>query len=250
MVSPPGKVISQSTPSSTSLNFTGSVIGQEFGRDFDRFLAAHKPARLQRVNAHVHQRPAARQIFLYAPFRRGDAAAESGLDGLQFTEHFFLREAAAFDMARVVLAAITDAQHFAGLLGFGNHLLATFGGNFHRLFAKDVLACLERLDGMFRVQAVWRDDIDDINVRIVCQLVHLVVAVNILVGNVVFRLPDWNLRGRAGDNSDQAAILRQLQRRRELAVAQAAQAGERETQLARRAIGGAQAGGEKIYEWK
>ena len=60
----------------------------------DGFLAGQIARGLQRVNAHVHQRPAARQGALEPPLRRvTHAETEPGVDDFQIAEDFFARRA-------------------------------------------------------------------------------------------------------------------------------------------------------------
>src|ERR1019366_8750544 len=89
----------------------------------------------------------------------------------------------------------------------------------------------------FGVQRVRRDDIDDVNVRIVGHLLHRVVAVNVFVREVILRLPPFRLGGRAGDDAGEPAEFCLLQRRRDLVRAQAAEADEGKAEFPLRAGG-------------
>lgn len=133
---------------------------------------------------------------------------------------------------------VADGELATRLFAGVNHLLAFFDRHFHRFLAQDVLPGFCRLDGVFGVQPIRRDDVHHINVGIVRHLFHGVVVVNIFVGNVVLRLPTFRLGGMAGDNAGEPAILRLLQRGCELVGAQIAQPGEGESDFPVR-LGGA-----------
>jgi hypothetical protein len=154
------------------------------------------------------------------------------LNNFEVSKDFFTRKPDTLNGVWVEAAAVPNGQQAIGSLAGVDHLLAFFDGNFHRLFAQDMFAGLGRLDGVLGVQGIGRNDINNINIRVVAHLFHRVVVVDIFVWNVVLRFPFFGFGGMAGDNPGKTAIFRQLQSRCDLIGAQAAQAANSKSKLA------------------
>src|SRR2546425_596118 len=88
-----------------------------------------------------------------------------------------------------------------------------------------------RHDGMLGMERVGSDDIDDIDVRIISEPVHRLIVVDVLVRDVVLRLPFLRFGRRAGDDAGEPAVPGFLQRGRNLVGAQAAEAAKGESEL-------------------
>ena len=58
--------------------------------------------------------------------------------------------------------ALADHQLFAAFLGSSDHFLTICGGKCHRLFAQNVLAGTEHLDGIFLVEEGRQADVNHI----------------------------------------------------------------------------------------
>jgi hypothetical protein len=153
------------------------------------------------------------------------------LDQIHIAENFFAPEADTFEVVGLEVQPVADGQHAVCRLARVYHLPAFLRRHFHWLFAQNMLARLGSLDGMLGVQPVGRDHIDDIDVGIVRHFFHIAVIVDVLVGNVVLRLPAFRLGGRAGDDSGQLAEMGLRQRGCDLISAQTAKAGEGETEF-------------------
>jgi hypothetical protein len=160
-----------------------------------------------------------------------------GLDDFGLAENFLPRQLNAFLGIGVEAAAIADGQETIGRLAGVDHLLALLHGDFHRFFAQDMLVRLGRLEGQLGMERVGRDDINHVDVRVVRHLLHVFVVIDVLVGNVVLRLPFFGLVRVASDDAGQPAILGLGEGGRKLVGGQAAQAAEGKTQLAVRVIG-------------
>ena len=167
----------------------------------------------------------------------------------QVAKNFFAREPDAFQIVRLKMQPVADGELPPGFFARINHLLAFFRRHLHRLFAQDMFARLRRLDRVFGMQRVGRDDIDDINVGIVRHLLHRVVIVNIFVGQIVLRLPFFRLGGRAGDDPGQPAEFCLLQCGCDLIRAQATEADEGKAQFPVR-VGGAEGWRKCFDEWQ
>ena len=132
---------------------------------------------------------------------------------------------------RLEAAAVSDRELTAGPLHRGDHLLAPRRRDLHRLLAQHVLPRLRRLDRVAGMECVRRDDVHDVDVRIVRHPAHRVVVVDAPVRDPVLRLPLLSLRRRPGDDPGEPAVLRLLQRRCDLVGAQTAESDEREAEL-------------------
>ena len=87
-------------------------------------------------------------------------------------------------------------------------------------------------DDLHRVQCIWGDHIDDVDVGILGEAPHRVVIVNRLFGKTVIARPPRALGGIARDDARQPAKLRHSQRRPELSVAVIAESHQCDAQLA------------------
>ena len=111
-----------------------------------------------------------------------------------------------------VLHAVADRQLHAVLPAGVDHR-ARFGRvHRHRLLAPYVLARGGRAQGERLVQVVGQHDVDDVDVGVLDDTIEACVVVHVAIGNAVSPLPLRRLRGRAGDDAGQAAVLRRLQR--------------------------------------
>ena len=97
---------------------------------------------------------------------------------------------------------------------------------------KTCLPALAALIVMLGMERVGRHDIDHVNVRVVRHVFHVFVVIDVLVRNVVLRLPFLRLSGMAGDDAGQPAILGLGDGGRKLRGGQAAQAAQGKPQLA------------------
>ena len=80
---------------------------------------------------------------------------------------------------------LADHQNLALLVGNLHHLLAVGKGDGHGLFAEDVLACLEGIDGQLRVGVVGSTDGDRVDFGIGKQLFRAVVGLAAVFGRHV-----------------------------------------------------------------
>ena len=121
------------------------------GRHPDGLLARQVSCSLQGIDPHIHQGTAAGQLALQAPDVGFRVIAEIGVDHLQSTELLAARDAHAFQVMRLELAAIGDAQHAVRGAHGSDHLLTALDGNLQRLLAEDVFARFGRGHGMVQV---------------------------------------------------------------------------------------------------
>ena len=180
--------------------------------------------------------PPARSRFRRHCVGIADGEAEVGVDDLDVAEHLLARQPHALEVVGLELAAIAHAQHLAGLLAGVDHLLAALDGDLQRLFAEHVFAGGRGGERVFQVQRVRRHHVDDVDVLVVAICVHGLVVVDALVGQAVLLLPFLGLRRRAGDDAGEAAVARLQQRRRDLVGREAAEAAQRDAELARRRL--------------
>jgi len=134
-------------------------------------------------------------------------------------------------VVRFVLAAVAHAEQSSGGSHGIDHLLAALDRDLHRLFAEHMLAGLGRNQCVIKMQRIWRQYVHDVDIGIVGHAVHGVVAIDALVRDAVLRLPAGGLCGVAGNDARQAAVLRFLQRRRNLAGGEAAESAERKSKF-------------------
>ena len=86
---------------------------------------------------------------------------------------------------------------------------------------------------MLRVQAVWRDDINDVDVSAIREVRHRGVIPNVFLGETIVLRPLRALRGIAGHHATELAVLRHLQRRSELSFAVVAKSDQRDAKFSR-----------------
>ena len=84
---------------------------------------------------------------------------------------------------------------------------------------------------MLGVKPVRRDDINDVDVRVIGHFLHRVIVIDAPVGKVVLGLPFFGLGRRAGDDAGETAIFCLLQRGGNLVGAQAAEADQGDAEL-------------------
>ena len=79
---------------------------------------------------------------------------------------------------------IADGQLLSGFLSGFDHQAGICGALGHGLFAHDVLARVQRVDGDFRVRAVGGADVNHVDLRIGQQF--LIIGINLCAGHAVF----------------------------------------------------------------
>ena len=95
------------------------------GRDLDGLFACEIARGLQRVDADIHERAAARERALEPPLAGvADAHVERRFDDLDVAELLRARDADALEVVRVVLAAVRDGELAVRGLRVVDHLLA------------------------------------------------------------------------------------------------------------------------------
>src|SRR6185437_13212405 len=156
-------------------------------RDQNGLLAGEIPRSLQGVDPDIHQSSAAGKSVLEAPLAGlADGDVELRLDESQGTELALARDAHTLEIVDVELAAVGHGElHFRGLAGV-DHLPALLDRRLHGFLADDVLAGGRRLECLVGVLGVGRDDVDDIDVPVVGEPIHRVVAVHVGGGNPYF----------------------------------------------------------------
>ena len=197
-------------------------------RDFDGFLAGQVTARLQGVNADIHQRSSTGQIGLESPLVGvPDLEAKAGIDHLQVPKGFVSSQLHAGLVMRFKLAAVTDGQFFPGIPAGFYHGHAIRGGIGHGLFTQDVLTGFGCSDGVFSVHAIGQHDVNHVDIWIVRDLVESIVIVAVLFRDLILGLPGLDFGGGAADDARQIAVLGFLQSGGNLVSAQSTQSDQR-----------------------
>jgi hypothetical protein len=156
--------------------------------DLDRLLAGHVARGLQAVDAHVHQRPAARHRLLQPPL--GRVALHEAVLGSHIADTARgarADQAHGFEIAGLEMAAVADHQLAFGRLARGDHRLGFGDRGRHRLFAHHVLAGLGGADRVFGVHGIGQDHIDDIDVGIVADPVKGLIRVDRALRHAIAR---------------------------------------------------------------
>ncbi len=99
--------------------------------------------------------------------------------------------------------AVPYQQFYIGLFAGIYHFLSFTGIKCHGLFTDSVLTSPCHTYYLIVVEGIGSNDIYGINVRIVFDIVEILVVVAILIGNIVFGLPCFNLCGCATDYTNQ-----------------------------------------------
>ena len=133
---------------------------------------------------------------------------------------------------RVGVQAIADGERALRRDARRDHLVALGDGHGHGLLTNDVLARLQRADRLLGVERDRRDDIDNVNVRIVRDAIHRRVIVDTRRRKTEVLRPFLALGPRARDHTREADKLRLAQRRSELARRVVAESNQREAKLA------------------
>ncbi len=141
-----------------------------------------------------------------------------------------------------MLQAIANRQRDTVLLTHVDHGLTLLYSDRHRLFTPHVFLRTCRPRHELGMQVVRRHHVHHVDVRVVDQRVHRFVTVDVLVFDPVRGLPVGNLGRCARDDTDQTAMLRQLQRRRQTFACVLTKAKQRDAKrrgrARRRAFGG------------
>ena len=207
-------------------------VGGFLGIHRHRFLARHVARRLQRVNADIHQRAAARHRFFGAPVVATRGVTMLGTEIAQFADRARSRQPPRLEIERLEVAAVANHQFFAGLLAGGDHRFALDRRQRHRLFAQHVLASLGAADRVLGVHRHWQADVDDVDLRIVLDAVVVLVIVDIRFRHAILARHFFGLDRVAADQRDQLAVLAILELRDDDAEPVAAEAHDRVAELA------------------
>ncbi len=109
-----------------------------------RIRAEEKPDCVQRVDAHVHQRAAAREVRVESPLVRPalveDVAREPAVEGHRVAQHAVPNQSPEPTHRGFDLRPVADHQGHAGLVADPDHLARSLRTRFDWLLAEDVLA--------------------------------------------------------------------------------------------------------------
>ena len=166
------------------------------------------PCSLNAVDAQIHNGTPATKGFVESPyFWVSHGKSQAAFYGFYRPMYFLGAQAADFQVVRVVIQAVANAQLHLGGPTRGDHLFTFLNVEGHGFFTNDVFARLGCPNAELGVHGVGQNDIHDIDIRIVADFVEVVVVVNIFIRNLVLGFPTFGLAGSTRDDAREAAML-------------------------------------------
>jgi hypothetical protein len=197
-----------------------------------RLFAGEVARRIERVNADVHQRAAARHVLPEPPlFRIADVEPGVRQDDPRRSELRVPRVGDERLVVRLVAHPVVDHQLAVRRLRRRDHPLAVRRRVGHRLLAEHVLAGLERADRVLRVHAVRQNNVDDVDGRVAGEALVVVVVVDVLRVDAVHLRELLRLLGPAADEPHELRPLASRKRRHQLIDREVPEPDQREPDL-------------------
>lgn len=142
------------------------VVGAMAADALDFFVGDELQHLVDHVNAPVKDHAAAMRLFT-APVGRDSArAVDAGSDVECFADLAALNQALDGEEVNVPTAILVNGKERARFLRCGDHAVNRGTAHFNRLFADDMLACLQPCDDQFLVNVVRNGDHDSVNRRV------------------------------------------------------------------------------------
>ena len=178
------------------------------------------------MGSDIDQGTAALQVFVreYAPGRNAAAANGMSLSVVDLAEVSVVAHGLQGQGILTAAVLVTDREDAAALLLSVKHLLSVCGGRSHRLFADNILARHQRIDGQLAVADVRGQNVDRLDLRLLLE--HFaIVRVNLRVRGTVFLSRFLSALGdNVAERNDLKAIELRFQRGKMFAVGDTAAA--------------------------